>query len=141
MSLFTYKRLTDEKLIETDIRLSLASQSYIYPLGIVEDVLVEISSFIYPVYFIILDIKEDRKRPFIIGTPFSTTAKAEIRSWFHWISFDYRVTLGFGSIAGGLDHVNPVIRLPLERVISRVLGLGDHPNPSVGTSLVTASIT
>ncbi|GKC82176.1 hypothetical protein Tco_1137893 [Tanacetum coccineum] len=33
--------------------------------------------------------------------------------------FDYRVTLGFGSIAGGLDHVNPVIRLPLEHGISR----------------------
>ncbi|GKA86531.1 hypothetical protein Tco_0808242 [Tanacetum coccineum] len=42
--------------------------------------------------------------------------------------FDYRVTLGFGSIAGGLDHVNHVIRLPLERGISMVLGLGDHPN-------------
>nr|GEU86252.1 reverse transcriptase domain-containing protein [Tanacetum cinerariifolium] len=33
--------------------------------------------------------------------------------------FDYRVTLGFGSIAGGLDHVNPIIRLPLEHGISR----------------------
>ncbi|GJT65640.1 hypothetical protein Tco_1017120 [Tanacetum coccineum] len=34
--------------------------------------------------------------------------------------FDYRVPLSFGSIAGGLDHVNPVIRLPLEHGISRV---------------------
>nr|GEW37514.1 ribonuclease H-like domain-containing protein [Tanacetum cinerariifolium] len=33
--------------------------------------------------------------------------------------FDYRVTLGFGSIAGGLDHINPVIRLPLKHGISR----------------------
>ncbi|GJY60083.1 mutator type transposase [Tanacetum coccineum] len=56
--------------------------------------------------------------------------------WFRWISFDYRVTLGFGSIAGGLDHVNPVIRLPLEHGISRVLGKVDHPNPSVGTNQV-----
>ncbi|GJU73558.1 reverse transcriptase domain-containing protein [Tanacetum coccineum] len=78
MPLFTCNRLTDEKLIETDIRLSLASQSYIYPLGIAEDVLVEIACFIYPVDFIILDIKEDRKRPFILGTPFLTTAKAKI---------------------------------------------------------------
>ncbi|GJR28597.1 hypothetical protein Tco_1104829 [Tanacetum coccineum] len=39
-------------------------------------------------------------------------------SWFRWISLDYRVTLGFGSIAGGLDHVNPVIRLPIEQGIS-----------------------
>ncbi|GJT89585.1 zinc finger, CCHC-type, retrotransposon gag domain protein [Tanacetum coccineum] len=43
--------------------------------------------------------------------------------------FDYRVTLGFGSIAGGLDHVNTVIRLPLEHRISRVLGKDDHSNP------------
>ncbi|GJZ39183.1 hypothetical protein Tco_0585746 [Tanacetum coccineum] len=43
--------------------------------------------------------------------------------WFCWISFDYHVTLGFGSIAGGLDHVNPVIRLPLERGISKVIRL------------------
>ncbi|GJT39666.1 retrovirus-related pol polyprotein from transposon TNT 1-94 [Tanacetum coccineum] len=44
--------------------------------------------------------------------------------------FDYCVTLGFGSIAGGLDHVNPVIRLRLEHGISRVLGLDDYSNPS-----------
>ncbi|GKB96239.1 hypothetical protein Tco_0982376 [Tanacetum coccineum] len=31
--------------------------------------------------------------------------------------FDYRVTLGFGSITGGLDPVNPIIRLPIERGI------------------------
>ncbi|GJS01075.1 retrovirus-related pol polyprotein from transposon TNT 1-94 [Tanacetum coccineum] len=43
------------------------------------------------------------------------------------------VSASFGSIAGGLDHVNPVIRLPLEHGISRVLGKVDHPNPSVGT--------
>nr|GEU89789.1 reverse transcriptase domain-containing protein [Tanacetum cinerariifolium] len=43
--------------------------------------------------------------------------------WFRWISFDYRVILGFGSIEGGLDHVNPVIRLPLKREISRALGV------------------
>ncbi|GKB58662.1 F-box domain containing protein [Tanacetum coccineum] len=55
--------------------------------------------------------------------------------------FDYRVALGFGSIAGGLDHVNPVIRLPLEHGISRVLGKDDHSNPSVATNPVAASIT
>ncbi|GJZ77792.1 hypothetical protein Tco_0642464 [Tanacetum coccineum] len=32
--------------------------------------------------------------------------------------FDYRVTLGFGSIAGGLDPVSPVTRLPYERGIN-----------------------
>ncbi|GKC11597.1 MAK10-like protein [Tanacetum coccineum] len=62
-----------------DIRLSLASHSYIYPIGIAEDVLVEIAGYVYPVDFVVLDIKEDKKKPFILGTPFLTTAKAEIR--------------------------------------------------------------
>ncbi|GJZ07504.1 hypothetical protein Tco_0541297 [Tanacetum coccineum] len=43
--------------------------------------------------------------------------------WFRWISFDYRITIGFGSIAGSLDHVNHVIRLPVERGINRVIRL------------------
>ncbi|GJV08193.1 ATP-dependent DNA helicase PIF1-like protein [Tanacetum coccineum] len=47
--------------------------------GIAEDVLVEIAGYIYPVDFMILDVKEDKKKPFILGTPFLTTAKAEIR--------------------------------------------------------------
>ncbi|GKE28206.1 zinc finger, CCHC-type containing protein, partial [Tanacetum coccineum] len=66
----TYMRLTDERPAETDIRLSLASHSYIYPLGIAEDVLVEVDEHVFPVDFVILDIKENEKRPFILGTPF-----------------------------------------------------------------------
>ncbi|GJY55606.1 MAK10-like protein [Tanacetum coccineum] len=79
MPLSTYNRLTNKKLVETDIRLSLASQSHIQPLGIAEDVLVEIAGFIYPVDFVVLDIKEDRRKSFILGTPFLTTDRAEIR--------------------------------------------------------------
>ncbi|GJS90462.1 hypothetical protein Tco_0773098 [Tanacetum coccineum] len=75
----TYIKLTDERPAETDIRLFLASHSYIYPLGIVEDVLVEVAEHVYPVDFVILDIKENEKRPFILGTSFLTTAKAVIK--------------------------------------------------------------
>ncbi|GJS35073.1 hypothetical protein Tco_0533455 [Tanacetum coccineum] len=51
MPLFTYVKLTDERPAEMDIRLSLASHSYIYPLGIAEDVLVEVVEHVYPVIF------------------------------------------------------------------------------------------
>ncbi|GJV25665.1 reverse transcriptase domain-containing protein [Tanacetum coccineum] len=74
-----YKRLTDKRPAETDIRLSLASHSYIYPLGIAEDLLIDIAGYVYPVDFVILDIREDEKRPFILGTPFLTIAKAMIK--------------------------------------------------------------
>ncbi|GJV01247.1 MAK10-like protein [Tanacetum coccineum] len=79
MPLSTYKKLTNERPDETDIRLSLASHSYIYPLGIAKDVLVDVAGYVYPVDFVILDIKEDEKRPFILGTPFLTTAKSVIK--------------------------------------------------------------
>ncbi|GJU37122.1 zinc finger, CCHC-type containing protein [Tanacetum coccineum] len=75
----TYTKLTDEKPAETDIRLSLASHSYIYPLGIAEDVLVEIAEHVYPVDFVTLDIRENKNRPFILRTPFLTTTKASIK--------------------------------------------------------------
>ncbi|GKA03039.1 MAK10-like protein [Tanacetum coccineum] len=75
----TYMKLTEEMPAETGIRLSLASHSYIYPLGIVEDVLVEVADHVYPVDFVILDIKENEKRPFILGTPFLIMAKATIK--------------------------------------------------------------
>ncbi|GKE45424.1 reverse transcriptase domain-containing protein [Tanacetum coccineum] len=78
------QRFNDSLLIvkipaETNIRLSLASHSYIYPLGIAKDVLVDIASYVYPMDFVILNIRKDEKRPFILGTPFSTTAKVVIK--------------------------------------------------------------
>ncbi|GJS75489.1 reverse transcriptase domain-containing protein [Tanacetum coccineum] len=72
-------KLTDERPAETDIRLSLSSHSYIYPLGIAEDVLVDVVGYVYPVDFVILNIKEDEKWYFILGTPFLTTAKVVIK--------------------------------------------------------------
>ncbi|GJR87339.1 hypothetical protein Tco_0211350 [Tanacetum coccineum] len=44
-------KLTDERLTEADIRLSLASHSYIYPLGIAYDVLVDVAGYVYPFDF------------------------------------------------------------------------------------------
>ncbi|GJX25122.1 zinc finger, CCHC-type containing protein, partial [Tanacetum coccineum] len=75
----TYMKLTDERPVEKEIRLSLVSHSYSYPLGIAGDVLVEIAEHVYPMDFVILDIKEDENRHFILGTPFLTTAKVVIK--------------------------------------------------------------
>ncbi|GKF05072.1 reverse transcriptase domain-containing protein [Tanacetum coccineum] len=79
MPFSSYIKLTDERPAETNIRPSLASHSYIYPLGIAKDVLVDVAGYVYLVDFVILDIKEDEKRPFILGTPFLTMAKAVIK--------------------------------------------------------------
>ncbi|GJW28517.1 hypothetical protein Tco_0045392 [Tanacetum coccineum] len=48
MPFSTNSKLTNERPAETDIRLSLARHSYIYPLGIAEDVLVDVAGYVYP---------------------------------------------------------------------------------------------
>nr|GEV77304.1 hypothetical protein [Tanacetum cinerariifolium] len=70
MPLSIYNRLTDEITVGTSIRLFIASHSYIFPSCIDEDLLVEIADYVYLVDFVILDIKEDKKKPFILGTTF-----------------------------------------------------------------------
>ncbi|GJZ42233.1 hypothetical protein Tco_0589119 [Tanacetum coccineum] len=44
--------------------------------GTIEDVLIDVAGYVYPVDFMILDIKEDECIPLILGTPFFTTVKA-----------------------------------------------------------------
>nr|GEX73445.1 reverse transcriptase domain-containing protein [Tanacetum cinerariifolium] len=74
-----YMKLIDERPSKTNIRLSLTSHSYIYPLGIAEDILVEVDEHVYLMDFVILEIKENEKRPFILGIPFLTMTKAVIK--------------------------------------------------------------
>ena len=48
------------------------------PKGIIEDVLVKVGNFIYPVDFVILDMDENRDVPLILRRPFFATARAMI---------------------------------------------------------------
>lgn len=79
MSLTIYTQLTKEVPATTRVRLSFASHSYVYPLGITEDVLVNVAGFMYPVDFMIMDDKENECMPIILGAPFLTTARAVIK--------------------------------------------------------------
>ncbi|XP_073137043.1 uncharacterized protein [Henckelia pumila] len=62
----------------TTISLQLADRSIKYPRGIVEDVLVKVDKFIFPVDFVVLDMEEDRVIHLILGRPFLATGKALI---------------------------------------------------------------
>ncbi|GJX69836.1 zinc finger, CCHC-type containing protein [Tanacetum coccineum] len=69
------KHRINEKLIEGLVDNHRFNES----LSGARDVLVEVAEHVYPVDFMIFDIKEDENRPFILGTPFLTTAKAMIK--------------------------------------------------------------
>lgn len=55
------------------IVLQLADRSLARPDGIIEDVLVQVGSLIFPVDFVILDFEADLVVPFILGCPFLAT--------------------------------------------------------------------
>nr|GEY02705.1 hypothetical protein [Tanacetum cinerariifolium] len=79
MPFSAYMKLINERPAETDIRLSLASHSYFYPLGITKDILVDVAGYVYPKDIMILNIKEHEMGPFILGKPFLTMAKFVIK--------------------------------------------------------------
>ncbi|RVW27011.1 Retrovirus-related Pol polyprotein from transposon 17.6 [Vitis vinifera] len=66
----------------TAITLSLADRSVKIPRGVIEDVLVQVDNFYYPVDFIVLDtdptVKEANLVPIILGRPFLATSNAII---------------------------------------------------------------
>ncbi|KAI3704082.1 hypothetical protein L1987_74290 [Smallanthus sonchifolius] len=62
----------------TRMSIQLADRSVKYPRGIVENMLVKVDRFVFPVDFVILDMDEDKNVPIILGRPFLATAKALI---------------------------------------------------------------
>ncbi|GJV98045.1 hypothetical protein Tco_1549622 [Tanacetum coccineum] len=97
----TYMKLTDKKPAEMDIKLSLASHSYIYPLGITEDILVEVAEHVYPMDFFDKGIITLRSR------------KSKIS--FHRIrESSFKIEKGVKNDIEPIAHVMTVNRLVLE---------------------------
>nr|GEV30240.1 reverse transcriptase domain-containing protein [Tanacetum cinerariifolium] len=79
MLYFLYAKLSLKTLKPTKISIRLADQSFQYPIGIDENMLVEVGKFTFPADFVILEMEEDSKVPLILGRPFLYTAIAVIR--------------------------------------------------------------
>nr|GEY71944.1 hypothetical protein [Tanacetum cinerariifolium] len=73
-----FRRLGIFKLKPTKMSIQLAGRSIKYPIGICENLLVEISKCIFPIDFLVLEMYEDELVPIILGRPFLTTARAVI---------------------------------------------------------------
>ena len=69
-----YKKLDLKELKSTNICLSLANKSIIYPLGILENVPTKVGKFVIPADFIVLEMEEDLEIPILFGRPFLRTA-------------------------------------------------------------------
>ncbi|PHT32201.1 hypothetical protein CQW23_28538 [Capsicum baccatum] len=78
MPLSIYRKLGLGDPTPTNMRLVMADRSVKRPVGTLNDVLVKVSSFIFPVDFVILDCEVDSKVPIILGRPFLATGSVLI---------------------------------------------------------------
>ncbi|KAK1419647.1 hypothetical protein QVD17_28881 [Tagetes erecta] len=94
-----YQKLDLGDPTPTRMSISLADRSVKYPRGIVENLLVKVDKFVFPVDFVILDMEADDQVPLILGRPFLRTAKALIDV------YDGQITLRVGDEAVTFDVI------------------------------------
>ena len=78
MLLFVFKRLNLGELTPIAMNLQMAYRTMAQPEGILEDVLIKVGKFIFPLDFVVIDIEEDKKVPLLLGRPFLATRAALI---------------------------------------------------------------
>ncbi|GJX39350.1 reverse transcriptase domain-containing protein [Tanacetum coccineum] len=62
-----YALLSENTLKPIRMSIRLANHTYQYPMGIAENMLIQVGKFIFPADFFILQIEEDDKVPLILG--------------------------------------------------------------------------
>ncbi|XP_050889522.1 uncharacterized protein LOC127094786 [Lathyrus oleraceus] len=146
MSLSIYKKLGIGVRQDTRMTLQFADHSVKKPYGIVENVLVKIEKFVFPVDFVILEMPEDEEIPLILGRPFLDTGRCLInieegtmtlKVYDEELKNDvqntmkYKYDIGTSHTIEVLDQViaydSPLNapRLPLEIVLSLFIFYGD----------------
>ena len=78
MPLSVFKQLRVGECWPTTVTLQLTNRSHAYPERKIEDVLVKVDKFIFPVDFVVLDFEAGKEVPIILGRPFLATWKTLI---------------------------------------------------------------
>nr|KYP75993.1 hypothetical protein KK1_020211 [Cajanus cajan] len=133
MPLSMLQRIGDLEVKPTRMTLQLADRSVKYPHGIVEDVMVQVDRFLFPVDFVVMDIEEEIDVPLILGRPFMKTARVLIDVDDGKLNFDvfdamhypkdksscFRVDVIDGLAEDTRKHVS--FSTPLEKVLINVV--------------------
>ena len=75
---YVAKRLSLGELTPTAMTLQMADRTLAHPEGILEDVLIKVGKFVFPVDFIVINIEEDKQVPLLLGRPFLAIGAALI---------------------------------------------------------------
>nr|GEX28006.1 reverse transcriptase domain-containing protein [Tanacetum cinerariifolium] len=104
MSYSLYAKLSLETLKPTKMRVRLADKSFQYPIGIAENILVEVGKFTFHADFVILEMEEDSKVPLILGRPFFHTVDAIIRVKHKQLNLGVRTKRMIFNIDSAMKH-------------------------------------
>jgi hypothetical protein len=75
-----FDKLGIRDLKPTKIFLQLADRSVRFPLGIIEDILVQVGKFFVPDDFVVMEMEEDNQVPIILERQFLATADLKCKS-------------------------------------------------------------
>ncbi|GJS45611.1 reverse transcriptase domain-containing protein [Tanacetum coccineum] len=79
MPLSVFEKLNRQGLTKTRMVLELADRSISTPTGIAEDVFVKVGTFYFPADFVVVDYDADPRVPLILGRPFLSCHKWELK--------------------------------------------------------------
>ena len=73
MPLSVSKRLCLGELTPIAMTMQMTNKTLAHPEGILEDVLVKVGKFVFPVDFVVINIEEDKQVPLLLERPFLAT--------------------------------------------------------------------
>ena len=72
------KRLSLGERTPIAVTLQMEDRIMAHPEGVLQDVLIKVGKFIFPVDFVVMDMEEDAQVPLLLGRPFLATGAALI---------------------------------------------------------------
>ena len=78
MPLPVAQRLSFGELTPTSIALQMADITFAHLKGILEDVLIKVGKFVFPMDFVVINMEEDKQVSLLLGRPFLATGAALI---------------------------------------------------------------
>ncbi|RDX93771.1 hypothetical protein CR513_23921, partial [Mucuna pruriens] len=102
-----YKSLNFGDLEPTRMTIQLVNKSIVQPLGVLEDVLVQVNKLIFPVDFYVLDMEDEtsgKESTLILGRSFLMTARTKIDVHAGMLSMEFGDTLVQFNIFEAMKH-------------------------------------
>ncbi|RDX88572.1 hypothetical protein CR513_29811, partial [Mucuna pruriens] len=102
-----YRSLNFGDLEPTWMTIQLANRSVVQPLGVLEDVLVQVNKLIFPADFYVLDMEDEtsgQESTLILGRPFLKTTRTKIDVHVRTLSIEFGDTLVQFNIFEAMKH-------------------------------------